>query len=110
MLTPLGPLLVQETLLPVGPLHNVITHTFWAPPHVPRPVVLLVLRGLVAQFERDVPIWASKRFRMQPGPVLVREDAFIVKYRRWTRQFYDDDALTMQQALALAHGDASLEW
>ncbi len=46
----------------------------------------LLFRGLVAEVERDRPIWETKRYVERP--VLAKGDGPIPAYRKWCRQFY----------------------
>lgn len=50
-----------------------------------------VIDGVTGEFGllADVPIWANKVYRDRP--VLVKEDAPIVEFRRWYAQFYEVD-------------------
>jgi nitrite reductase/ring-hydroxylating ferredoxin subunit/putative sterol carrier protein len=45
--------------------------------------------AFVEDFARDFPIWETKDYLEQP--VLAGGDGPIGKYRRWARQFYDDE-------------------
>lgn len=57
---------------------------------------------LLDQFERDVMIWNNKRFLSKP--LLVKEDAAILRHRRWFSQFYSQNS----QKLSTQKGQ--LDW
>lgn len=42
------------------------------------------------QFERDVMVWNNKQYLSQP--LLVAEDRFILRFRRWYSQFYSENS------------------
>jgi hypothetical protein len=42
------------------------------------------------EFKRDIPIWENKIHL--PRPVLSEVDGPIVRFRTWSRQFYEEPA------------------
>jgi 3-ketosteroid 9alpha-monooxygenase subunit A len=56
-----------------------------------RPLTAVVLRNYARLFnatvEQDIVIWENKIYRMQP--VASRSDWAVLRFRKWTRQFYD---------------------
>jgi cholesterol 7-desaturase len=84
--TPVGRLFVIEAVTALGPSLLQASHILFAESHVPRPFAKFVLRGLIVQFERDIPIWCNKKY--VDKPLLVQGDGPIAKYRRWFQQFY----------------------
>jgi len=91
--TPLGRVVVFETVTPVEPVLQLATHQVYAENKVPRWFGKFVLNNLVVQFERDVPIWDNKTYL--PNPMVIKEDGDIVKYRRWFTQFYSENSLNV---------------
>ena len=56
---------------------------------VERIAARIATRGFVHDVRQDVPIWAGQRYVLRPP--LARGDRSIVPYRRWARQFLDQD-------------------
>jgi len=50
------------------------------------------LQGIVNGVKQDIPIWTHKIHRA--SPVFCETDKYIAEYRRWTRQFYSDPAIS----------------
>jgi nitrite reductase/ring-hydroxylating ferredoxin subunit/putative sterol carrier protein len=50
----------------------------------------LFFESFVSDFAKDFPIWENKRYRDRP--VLSAADGPVGMYRRWSRQFYPDEA------------------
>lgn len=46
--------------------------------------------GVFRQFERDIMVWNNKQYLSQP--LLVSEDRFILRFRRWYSQFYSENS------------------
>jgi hypothetical protein len=99
--------IVIETVTPQAPLRQLVRHGCWAPPHVPRLAAKIVLAGLAAQFERDVPVWSNKIYRAQP--VLTKADRTIPPFRRWFSQFTHEGSLSMRDALRM-ESEGGLDW
>ncbi|XP_020286702.1 cholesterol 7-desaturase [Pseudomyrmex gracilis] len=91
-----GPMYILQTVTPLEPLLQRVTHLIYAPPLL-APFTNLVFLGECLQFERDVAIWNHKQFERQP--ILVREDRAILAYRRWYSQFYSANSPTYQTAM-----------
>jgi cholesterol 7-dehydrogenase len=115
MHTPVGDLVVVETVTPVSPQRLRVLHAIYGHPMVPRLVAKVVLYATVVQFEKDVPVWCSKTYESRPA--LVKSDKAIPAYRRWTRQFYNEKSITFEQAVKNhvrdsmgLPADASLDW
>jgi cholesterol 7-desaturase len=88
--TPVGKLIVIETVTPIAPLLQRATHVIYAAPLIPRALAKFVLFGLVVQFERDLPIWNNKTF--VPKPLVVEGDGPIAGFRRWYAKFYSESS------------------
>lgn len=88
--TALGRMIVMETVTPMKPLLQKATHMIYSEWKVPRFVAKMVLRSLIVQFERDVPIWNNKTF--VPRPVVVKGDGPIPAFRRWYSRFYSESS------------------
>ncbi|XP_043201447.1 cholesterol 7-desaturase nvd-like [Amphibalanus amphitrite] len=90
--SPLGSGVIQQLVTPVGDLRQKVIHTIhWDRSYGLGPLIAKFYLMVEAnQFERDVRIWNNKDHLPQPG--LVREDATILKYRRWFSQFYSESS------------------
>lgn len=97
----MGPMCILQTVTPLEPLLQRVTHLMFAPALI-APLATLVLFGESVMFERDVAVWNHKRFEQRP--LLVREDRSILAYRRWYAQFYSPHSPTYQSATQ------SLQW
>ncbi len=103
MQTPVGAVMIVETVTPVAPQKLRVLHAVYAAPWVPRVIAKTILYATVVQFERDVPVWCNKKY-MPPasgGAQLVRADSSIRTYRAWLRRFFDpaDGSITFEQAV-----------
>jgi len=92
--TGVGRFAVHETVTPLAPLLQRVTHTAWAEPRLPRVIAKIVFRAMLGQFERDVPIWNTKTYVEKP--ILVKNDGNIGQYRRWFAKFYSQSSRTWQ--------------
>ena len=113
--TPIGRVIIVETVTPHGPLEQSVVHSVFAPPSVPRLVATLLLAATRAQFDRDVPIWNNKRY--EASPTLSGADKSIAAFRRWAGRFIPAGAISFGEAAAVAAADAagmpsgaSVEW
>eukprot|EP01087_Luapelamoeba_hula_P024952 TRINITY_DN967_c0_g1_i2.p1 TRINITY_DN967_c0_g1~~TRINITY_DN967_c0_g1_i2.p1 ORF type:complete len:558 (-),score=66.63 TRINITY_DN967_c0_g1_i2:156-1829(-) len=89
--TPVGRVLIVETVTPVQALLQRATHQGWGEWRVPRFAAKVVLKATLDQFEKDVPIWNNKTF-VRP-PQVVKQDGPIAKYRRWfQKNFYSENS------------------
>ena len=64
---------------------------------VPRAFAKFVLKSLLIQFERDIPIWNNKVFL--PNPLVVKQDGAIPQFRRWYSKFYSKNHEKLLQQL-----------
>lgn len=94
--TSFGPLCILQTVTPLEPLLQRVTHQIFSPPLL-APYASLVFLGECLMFERDIVIWNHKKYERQP--TLVREDRTILAYRRWYSQFYSANSPTYQTAM-----------
>lgn len=94
--TSFGQMCILQTVTPVGPLLQRVTHTVFASPFLGL-YAKIVLLGECIQFERDVAVWNHKKFLKRP--VLVREDRTISAFRRWYEQFYTANSPTYESAM-----------
>jgi cholesterol 7-desaturase len=105
--TPFGKVMLIETVTPVQPLLQRITHQVFAEWTVPRFFAKFIMGSTIVQFERDVPIWNNKTYLNNPG--LVKEDGPIAKYRRWfAKNFYSENSEKVARDRAAATG--SIDW
>lgn len=94
--TSFGPMCILQTVTPIEPLLQRVTHQIFSPPLL-APYANLIFLGENLMFERDVKIWNYKKYERQP--ILVREDRAILAYRRWYSQFYSKNSPTYQTAM-----------
>lgn len=94
--TSFGPMCILQTVTPIEPLMQRVTHQIFSPPLL-APYASLLFLGECLMFERDVAIWNHKKYERQP--TLVREDRTILAYRRWYSQFYSVHSPTYQTAM-----------
>ncbi|KAF6715727.1 Cholesterol desaturase daf-36 [Oryzias melastigma] len=90
----LGRGMILQSVTPVEPLLQCVTHTIYYQANIPAVVPKFLLRGECMQFERDVMIWNNKKYIS--NPLLVKEDATIRKHRLWYKQFYSENSPTFQ--------------
>uniref|UniRef100_H2YV04 3-ketosteroid-9-alpha-monooxygenase oxygenase component-like C-terminal domain-containing protein n=1 Tax=Ciona savignyi TaxID=51511 RepID=H2YV04_CIOSA len=79
-----------QNLIPIEPLHLVLTHNLYGTRYLPLFVGKLLLYFEAVQVDRDIMIWNNKMFRARPQ--LLKEDNLIAKYRRWFTQFYTENS------------------
>ncbi|XP_017891357.1 cholesterol 7-desaturase [Ceratina calcarata] len=101
MHTPLGSMCIFQTVTPMEPLLQKVTHVMYSPRYL-APYASMLFLGECLMFERDVAIWNRKKFEKQP--LLVKEDKSILAYRRWYAQFYSQHSLSYHSAMR------SLQW
>lgn len=99
--TAFGRAIVMETVTPMKPLLQKATHMIYAEWKMPRFLAKLILRSLIVQFERDVPIWNNKTFL--PRPVVVKGDGPIPAFRRWYARHYSESSNKFR-------GNTGLDW
>ena len=99
MKTPLGRLFVIESVTPISPLKQRVLHTVYADPAVPSFLVQLVMNAHIIHHEKDVPIWANKKYLGSGEALLIKSDSNISLYRRWAKQFINDKSLTFEEAM-----------
>jgi cholesterol 7-dehydrogenase len=100
-----GKVVVYETLLPTRVTSQIARHIIFASPTVPRVVAKIIMTAFEEQFNRDVPIWESKKFL--PKPLISKADGPIMNFRRWMQQFYSPSSTTFADALAKEY---MLDW
>lgn len=96
-----GPLCILQTVTPVEPLLQRITHLMFSSRFLGL-YAKVVMIGETVMFERDLQVWNNKTFAKTP--VLVKQDRTILDYRRWFSQFYSANSPTFQSA------SESLSW
>jgi cholesterol 7-dehydrogenase len=87
---PFGQGAFVQSLLPVGPLEQIVTHEVWGEWRLPTVVAKFMLHGEAMQVERDVMVWNNKRFNNKP--VLTKDEGLILQFRRWFSQFYSENS------------------
>ncbi|XP_063289190.1 cholesterol 7-desaturase nvd-like isoform X2 [Pelobates fuscus] len=86
----LGTGVILQSVTPVEPLLQKVTHIIYYQRNIPTLVPKLMLKAECIQFERDVMVWNNKKYVSKP--LLVKEDAAIQKHRRWYSQFYSENS------------------
>lgn len=92
--TPFGRAVLFHHVTPVEPLLQKLTHALFCDPSMPHLYSRLILYGEAVMVERDIAIWNHKVFMHKP--LLVKEDKFIAKMRRWYSQFYSENSPKLQ--------------
>ncbi|XP_017280965.1 cholesterol 7-desaturase [Kryptolebias marmoratus] len=90
----LGRGVLLQSVTPVEPLLQCVSHTMFYQAGVPAPVPKFILKAESIQFERDVWIWNNKMYISKP--LLVAADSSILKHRRWYGQFYSENSPRLQ--------------
>lgn len=103
--TPLGKLYTFEYVTPSKTTTQVVEHTMYCAPTVPRFMGKLFLWSLEAQFQRDTPIWETKKFLKKP--IISKADGPIMAFRRWYAQFYSESSVSFADALAK---ESMMDW
>ncbi|XP_066294298.1 cholesterol 7-desaturase nvd-like [Branchiostoma lanceolatum] len=85
-----GNFMLVQSITPVEPLLQRLTHSVYAGRWVPTCLAKFILWGEAVQVERDIMIWNNKCY--VPRPLLVREDSSISRHRRWYSQFYSENS------------------
>lgn len=81
-----GRIVLDQTLLPIAPMLQRVHFRWHADRTVPRLFVIWVVGQWIAQWREDVEIWST--MDRSRKPMLVREDAAILRMRRWYRRFH----------------------
>ena len=79
-----------QTMVPIEPMLQKISHTVWSDWWIPPMIANTLLMAEIRQVERDMMIWNNKRFVSKP--LLIKEDKLIGQFRRWFTQFYSDNS------------------
>ncbi|XP_078589339.1 cholesterol 7-desaturase nvd-like [Branchiostoma floridae x Branchiostoma japonicum] len=87
---PLMHVVLVSSITPVEPLLLRYTQSIYASRGTPTFLAKIVQWGEAVQLERDVTVWNNKSYPAKP--VLVKEDAAIVRHRRWYSQFYSKNS------------------
>ncbi|XP_077479418.1 cholesterol 7-desaturase nvd [Stigmatopora argus] len=90
----LGSGIILQTVTPLEPLMQCVTHRIFYQSNIPAFVPKFILKGESIQFERDVMVWNNKTYVLKP--LLVKEDSTIQKHRRWYSQFYSENSPQFQ--------------
>ncbi|OWR46621.1 Rieske-domain protein neverland [Danaus plexippus plexippus] len=94
--SPLGPMVVLQSVTPLGPLLQRVIHRVYTPTlNAPLGAALVVLEAY--QFQRDVAIWNSKRY--VNSPTYVKSDKTIRAFRTWFSQFYSKNSIPLRDAM-----------
>ena len=97
----LGTVCIFQTVTPMEPLLQKVTHLLYSPPLL-SPYASMLFLAECLMFERDAAIWNRKKFEKQP--MLVKEEKSIHTYRRWYSQFYSQHSPSYQSVIK------SIQW
>jgi len=100
---PLGRIILQEFVTPIGPLLQQMDLAFWSDCYIPRFIVKLASYAYYKQLCTDMAVWNNKTFR--PQPLFVKKEGTLVQYRRWFSQFYSEHSPKLSEI-----EKNSLEW
>ncbi|XP_067143676.1 cholesterol 7-desaturase nvd-like [Centruroides vittatus] len=79
-----------QSITPERPLQQKIVHHFYSPSRFSQIFASILLLLEATMLERDILMWNNKKFLK--APLLVTEDKFIVRFRRWYSQFYSENS------------------
>ncbi|XP_035229571.1 cholesterol 7-desaturase-like [Stegodyphus dumicola] len=89
-----GKAVLLQHITPLAPFRQKIVHLLYTEPSFKQfPADLFILAEAV-MLERDIEIWNNKKFLKYP--IILKEDTFIRKYRRWYSQFYSANSPKLQ--------------
>ncbi|KAL0858535.1 hypothetical protein ABMA27_012390 [Loxostege sticticalis] len=94
--TPLGPILVSQSVTPIAPLTQRVVHRVFSPAYNAAWGALVVYNEAY-MFERDVAIWNNKIF--VGAPAFVKTDKTIKAFRSWFSQFYCENSKSFREAM-----------
>lgn len=97
----LGRIVIVQTLTPLEPLVQSLSHDFYAPWYLGW-LAKFVMLGETINVARDVMIWNSKQFIR--NPLLAKEEKPLKMYRNWFSQFYSENSKSFSYA------QETLEW
>ena len=103
--TPLGKLYTFEYVTPSKTTTQVVEHIMFCSQTIPRFMGKIFLWSLESQFQRDAPIWETKKYL--PRPVISKADGPIQSFRRWYSQFYSPSSVSFSDALAR---ESMMDW
>jgi cholesterol 7-dehydrogenase len=101
----IGEAIVYELVTPHRTTTQIVEHAAYCSPTLPRFVGKAMLWALEAQFQRDRPIWQTKKYL--PRPVISKADGPIMQFRRWFQQFYSESSTSFPDALA---AESMMDW
>lgn len=97
----LGKVTILQTVTPVEPLMQKLSHYFYAPWYLSW-FTKFIIWGETINVARDVIIWNSKEF--VKNPILPKEEKQIKLFRNWYAQFYSENSKSFADAYR------SIEW
>jgi cholesterol 7-dehydrogenase len=103
--TPLGELYTFEYVTPSKTTTQVVEHVMFCAQTIPRFMGKIFLWAFEGQFQRDAPIWETKKYL--PRPVISKADGPILAFRRWYSQFYSPSSVSFSDALAR---ESMMDW
>jgi cholesterol 7-dehydrogenase len=90
-----GRIAILQTVTPVEPLVQKLSHFFYAPRHLAW-FVKFIIWGETVNVGRDVMIWNNKEFVKHP--LLAKEEKQIKLFRHWYAQFYTENSKSFHDA------------
>lgn len=97
----LGKIIILQTLTPMEPLVQNLSHDFYAPWYLGW-LTKFIMIGETVNVARDVMIWNSKQFVR--NPLLPKEEKPLKMFRNWFAQFYSENSKSF------AHAHETLDW
>lgn len=97
--TPFGQALVCGAATPFAPMVQRTYHLIYAEKSIPRVLAKFMVHTLGKFYEQDVMIWQWKTYPKQP--TLSKEDESIKRFRRWFGQFYSENSISFNDAVAV---------
>lgn len=93
--TSYGRMVILQTLTPMEPLVQKLSHYFYGPRHLAWLIKFTVIAESI-NVARDVMIWNHKQFSF--NPLLPKEDKLIKQFRIWFNQFYSENSKSLEMA------------
>lgn len=105
LMSPLGHFYTFEYVTPSKTTTQVVEHVMFCSQTIPRFVGKAFMWSFESQFQRDAPIWETKKYL--PRPTISKADGPIQGFRRWYSQFYSTSSVSFADALAR---ESMIDW
>lgn len=97
-----GVIIFLQTVTPLGPLTQKLSHFFYGPPLLAWFIKFIIWAETVS-VARDAMIWNNKK--NVPNPLLVKEEKQIKMFRVWFDQFYSEHSKSLESTYS-----NNIEW